>query len=342
MHQLLETLKNSNKQLLLIPHWDADGIASAALIASVVKRELNISDFRILIKVSKNGRYRIRELLSDFHPETVVPVTLDLALPEPEISWMLETFPDAMYIDHHRKLQKLASEYPERVISREASSNTLLLQELLETAGVELTPRERILVKLGAICDRANVLVTEPLLAARLLPSKRMLIEEAVTLINSEYRAFWSVDTAYNCLLKRNVTDIVFNRYKDCERLHEARKVVSEELNRLIKSVKLFEMGPILYAEIRSELYIHGLLATMLMLRNQGRPTLVANVRESWAYLQLRAREQRADFGRMFFELGSELGVEAGGHKDGAGAVVPLDKLDEFLELLIQRIRERW
>ncbi|NPA85882.1 MAG: DHH family phosphoesterase [bacterium] len=321
-------LPEDPRKIVVFAHWDADGIASAVMFAEFLSWKYRIPAEKVRVVFPAHGRISIIDYVEDL-PRDFCVVCLDLALAEKELEKLERKFSSIIFIDHHRNVDK-----PYAITDSSCKSNAELVYKLLREEGYE--PR-KLLLQVGMLGDMGEVKPEDPLLLGKLHDTQKSVLEDVVTLINSDYRARWDARTAFQALLRLEPLDLVFARHPLAQRLHEARKAVNDELRELRRKLRIIDYDMILYTEISSRLYIQGLLATVLMLEH-GKPVLCVNRLGAACYAELRARQPEIDFGSLFFELAQRLGIEAGGHRDAAGAYYHVREADRFLRELLRLV----
>lgn len=315
-----------SRRLSIFAHGDSDGVASAAIAVAALKREYD--DIRIYFS-HPAGLY---DDLNELYNSGSDLIILDIALNESHLSNLLEKFEyisrrnNLVYIDHHPEpLGLRIKDLPGQIFHDINSSTSELTYRFFE----EYLDYDMVRVALyGAISDYLD----ETSWVKRMLEywDKRDIYYEAGVLSQGLEGSRRLYD------FKRHVV-----RHLSENRLPS---MLSELLVRaLIERVNNEELRKWVKKNVIKKNYLAyvidppGSLGKAALYSRAIADTLVGvaiSKREKIAEMSLRARRNTVDLNVILRKITPRLNGCGGGHSFAAGARVPLDRLEEFLDKL--------
>ena len=315
-----------SRRLSIFAHGDSDGVASAAIAVAALKREYD--DIGIYFS-HPAGLY---DDLNELYNSGSDLIILDIALNESHLSNLLEKFEyisrrnNLVYIDHHPEpLGLRIKDLPGQVFHDINSSTSELTYRFFE----EYLDYDMVRVALyGAISDYLD----ETSWVKRMLEywDKRDIYYEAGVLSQGLEGSRRLYD------FKRHVV-----RHLSENRLPS---MLSELLVRaLIERVNNEELRKWVKKNVIKKNYLAyvidppGSLGKAALYSRAIADTLVGvaiSKREKIAEMSLRARRNAVDLNVILRKITPRLNGCGGGHSFAAGARVPLDRLEEFLDEL--------
>jgi len=323
---------------LIIHHWDTDGIASAALIASIVERRgkewENITPHIGIYSFSSD----ILEAADGLDEVYVV----DLNVPTEELLKLAKVCRRVIFIDHHSNQRPIVSRkilYINPITfgstEREFPSTTWVISDIYSEWGY--------LSALGALGDlgvnKLRKYCMEPQVR-ELLKCAMLSIEDARALVRlldsfSIVRDRIGVMSVVKDLLRENPKKLLHNK-----RLNKNLKAIENEIRRVMKNVT--EDGGIAVVTFNSNYDVVSKVARALVWDHGYKAAIVANLKEiNGAYkVYLRLNPETAgeiDIGKILDEIRRK-GIQCGGKVDVLG--VNARSYDEALQVvnLIRRL----
>lgn len=307
---------------------DIDGIVSAALVKAVTGSELKLLDYNELLEALKEAEGYDEVYLCDLG---MVGAKLDEELEEFKRIASSSRF---IYIDHHRvdpkvkaKIRRLGLEY---IHSTKDCASTLVYDYFKESL-----PEEASL--LAACASVTDYLEDGPI--AKKLISK---YERLFVYLNAGILAY---------ALSKKAKDREF-AYELAERLSSFQPpylipglvdLAMERMDRIWQLMKkLKEEGKKLgnLGLIQSNFGDCGLVANLLTGALDVPVGLAYTSSGSMYKVSLRGSDScKWDLGKMADKVSRALGGMGGGHKKASGAVVPKSKIDEFVRMLVERMK---
>lgn len=320
---------SSNNKILLLHHWDTDGVASAALILkSLEGRDLVIETFTPSI-----GNYLIdeedKELIEGIEPDQVF--VLDMALPEESVEF-LKGFGEVKIYDHHLQDEHDVELHCNPIIKgaspKKYPSASWVVSDFLD--------REfDFLSVLGAFGDREE----------KLKENERAMktVEEVLTLYNNKFDDLLDcaelIDTLYKIGDREAVTEMPWflqdvkepQEILDREDLHENKLKLKEAIEREVDGKLKKVKEDVLYHEMSSPYNIISTVTRRFAWKREDKKVVVSNSEYQKGKCQIYIRGPLENSEAIIQEM-KEKGYSAGGKSDVVGMVVPESDKEEVLE----------
>lgn len=320
---------SSNNKILLLHHWDTDGVASAALILkSLEGRDLVIETFTPSI-----GNYLIdeedKELIEGIEPDQVF--VLDMALPEESVEF-LKGFGEVKIYDHHLQDEHDVELHCNPIIKgaspEEYPSASWVVSDLLD--------REfDFLSILGAFGDREE----------KLKENERAMktVEEVLSKCNNKFDDLLDcaelIDTLYKIGDREAVTEMPWflqdvkepQEILDREDLHENKLKLKEAIEREVDGKLKKVKEDVLYHEMSSPYNIISTVTRRFAWKREDKKVVVSNSEYQKGKCQIYIRGPLENSEAIIQEM-KERGYSAGGKSDVVGMVVPESDKEEVLE----------
>lgn len=317
--------------ILIIHHWDTDGLCSGALILE------QLGDKKAETWTPPLGTFYLSEEHIEFAGSFDNVIICDMALPSDNVKKIAKTAEVIMFDHHHQDpiegithINPVAygasgSEYP---------SNTWVLKEKL---GLQVSLR----VLLGFIGDREQKIKDNPqfwTLVQGYMKENNVSFDELLELvyrIDSSYKVGDrdSVIEAPHFLREyKTRKEILGNKKwkKNLENLEKKLEKVLSEPPEIVNGVQLKRLDTP-YAIISQ--------VTRRLAWGTGKDTIVLNTGFFENQDQMYSRSQNVDYHALITRA-KKLGFNAGGKKDVIGAIIPKTKTESFLEETIDYIKK--
>ena len=309
----------------LIHHWDADGIASCAmLVEEIRKRAKNVG---LSCYTPKIGLYRIPE---DDLPEIAgdFAVVADISLDEGSVERLRNKLGRVFVVDHHKPKSYANVLYFNPLLVGDDydawPSTTWVIKELFNR-GVDL------LCVLGAVgdCER-RLTLNEKIwpLVERFLAKSKVKLEEllrAVELLDSSYKVgnrVW-VTEAPMLLVERKKS---LKALLEDELLKKQAEAVKSEVERWSKADPVEESDGVAFFVIESKYNVISSVTRKLAWSGKWKVVVVLNQAcgEGFKQLYIRTSSKSVNLSEILAEVRKHA-LEAGGKKEVLGAVLPGD-----------------
>ncbi len=320
--------------ILVIHHWDADGVASAAIIMRELGRRRVTRLYTPPI-----GTYRLpREEVSRAAAGADSAVVLDLALPWSDVEWLAREVGRVVVVDHHVRREPIgALDGVLPGIDPLALSTSWLLTSLLEREADGLSV-------LGVAGDLGWRMEYHPEArefseaAARSGFDSMGDVIRLAELVDSNYRVGdrEGVLEAAEILASARDLSHLLERREWVERLERAE----EEVERVRREMLYRREGRLIYAEFESPHNLISRIGRELAWGDEGVVAVVLNRswRDGLAQLYVRVNGLEVDLDGIWAEASSR-GYSVGGKADVIGVVLPEGEARDFLELTIGNVR---
>jgi len=339
---LVEDLKEilfSSPRIAIIFHWDSDGIASA----SMLKEVLESNGAEVLSIVPTIGYYNVDAIplskIKEFNPDLII--VADYALKPWDLEQLeYEITTPVMVVDHHlnRLPEKPLYHNPvARGLPGELyPSTTWVLRELL---GLDVNLR----VLLGIAGDCGVKAEDTPL-----WDTIRYVLEShgwnwdkiigLVELVDSNYRLgdYEGILRAVDKLISYG--DNLDNALEDKEWVRK-KKVVDEEVNRIMESGPDKILGNILVYRVESKYYIASTITRRFTLKHQDKVVVVAFKHLGEGPCHVYIRSWRYDLSPILSLLLLRK-YEVGGKKEVVALTVDCKILEQALQDVLEVIEE--
>jgi hypothetical protein len=317
---------------LIIHHWDADGLCSAALLLDYLK-PTSLANMCPTI-----GAFYLSNEEIGYAGGFDYVIIVDMALPEADVQ-RLSKETRVMIFDHHHQDPIRGVEHFNPVAHEaEAADYPSCTWVIRERLGLHLGMH----VALGFIGDREHRIMENPrfkTMTEEYLTNEGITFDEALTLvglIDSSYKVGdkKGVEEAPRLLMGYTKPDDIRNngRWRRNlglfqEKIREILEEPPEDREGIL--IKRLNTG---YAVIST--------VTRRIAWSTGRDTVVVNTGFFQDRDQLYSRSSRRDMQPMI-ERARELGFNAGGKSDVLGAIVPKEATEPFVEELISYFKEK-
>ncbi len=317
---------------LIIHHWDADGLCSAALLLGYLKPRSPANMSPTI------GAFYLSDEEIGYAGGFDYVIVVDMALPEADVRRLSEKTKLVIF-DHHQQDPIHGVEHYNPVAhGAEAEDYPSCTWVIREKLGLPIGMH----VALGLIGDREHRIMENPrfrTLTEGYLADEGITFDEALTLvalIDSSYKVGDNkgVEEAPRLLMGYTKPDDIRNN----GRWHRNLRLFQEELTEILAEppedrdgvlMKRLDTG---YAVISA--------VTRRIAWGAGRDTIVVNTGFFPGHDQLYSRSSRRDMQPMI-ERARELGFNAGGKSDVLGAIIPKEETGAFVEELLGFFKEK-
>ncbi len=316
---------------LIIHHWDADGLCSAALLLDYLKPRspANISP--------TIGAFYLSEEEIEYAQGFDYVIIVDMALPEDDVRRLSEETRVVIFDHHHQEPIRGVEHFNPVAHGADAEdypSCTWVIKERLRLPlGMHIA--------LGLIGDREHRIMENPRfkkITEEYLADENITFEEAlklVGLIDSSYKVGdkKGVEEAPRLLMGYTKPDEIRNN----GRWRRNLRLFQEKLTEILEEPPEYREGVLIkrldtgYAVISA--------VTRRIAWGTGQDTIVVNTGFFKDHDQLYSRSSRRDMQPMI-ERARELGFNAGGKSDVLGAIVPKEATEPFVEELVSYFKE--
>ncbi len=318
----------SDKAILILGHWDADGICSTVKFRQYINKDAEYYTPPIGSYTVPMGEF---SYLSGFD----YIVVLDIAVRDDNLGDIADaTDSDILVLDHHFHLSRENAIYidPSMENGERFYSNTLLLDHLLEKD-------MDILTVLGLVGDLGMKIREKDIFieASKVLEENRLSLEDV-------YKIVLLIDSNHIVNDRNAVKEAVekISGYLDDPRmmledsdwLNRYEDAIAE-INRLSSDDGLERGSKWIYKEFSSNYYIISRVGRRISSRYRGLVTIVVNKGffPRHAQVYIRTNQFPLETYRLINYALSK-GYVAGGKDTVMGAIVPKDDLDAFITLV--------
>jgi len=323
--------ENHNKGLV-IHHWDADGISSAALLKKV-GIEHN-PDLIIDTYTPDIGNY----FLGDEYIESArregydMVIIADIALPKGDVLKLEDTLKVPItFFDHH------ATELIEEIehvnpVARGGTSveNPSCAHVVSEHFGLGFNIHSAI----GAIGDQEERILENAHFSQKI---KKFInendtsfeeLQNVVKLIDSNYivNDYRGIKKVIECLSKE---DFSLQDVTGDEALNENLKRIEETIKKYAVAEPTRIEGGVQVYEFNSEMNLISKITRELSRKNPDKVVVVVNREKGNVYV--RRREKDIDL-RRIVKVANDMGYNAGGKEEVAGLILPVEEIDDFVK----------
>lgn len=317
---------------LIIHHWDADGICSAALLLDYLKPKSPANMCPTI------GAFYLSDEEIGYAREFDYIVIVDMALPKADVRRLSETAKVVIFDHHHQDPLHGVEHFNPLAHGADAALYPSCTWVIKERLGLPLGMH----VALGFIGDREHRIMENPHfkgITEEYLADEGIAFDEAlklVGLLDSSYKVGdkEGVEEAPRLLTGYTKSDDIMNNGRWRRNLRLFQDKLTEILaeppeDRDGVLVKRLDTG---YAVISS--------VTRRIAWGTGRDTIVVNTGFFSRHDQLYSRSSRRDMHPMI-RRARELGFNAGGKSDVLGAIVPKEATEPFIEELVTYFKEK-
>jgi single-stranded DNA-specific DHH superfamily exonuclease len=317
--------------ILIIHHWDTDGLCSAALILE------QLGERKVKTWTPPLGTFYLTQEHIDYAKGFNNVIICDMALPVQNVKAVAESAKVIMFDHHHQDpiegithINPVAhgasgSDYP---------SNTWVIKEKL---GVPL----RLHVLLGFIGDREQKIKDNPpfwALVQEYMAENNVTFDELLELV---YR----IDSSYKVGDKDSVAEAphLLRKYKTREDILGNKEWEKNLEDLEIKLEKVFSEPPEMVDGVQLKrldtLFAIISQVTRRLAWGSGKDTVVVNTGFFDDQDQMYSRSQTVDYHDLITRA-KELGFNAGGKKDVIGSIIPKTETESFLEETLDYIKK--
>jgi single-stranded DNA-specific DHH superfamily exonuclease len=344
---------NEDDQVVIIHHWDMDGISSSAIISKILEQERGRPAEEVTIPAERS--YHLTEKDHELLENATKLIVLDFNLKADELEELEEEFNlDVLVVDHHSFDREPDVDFvnPRAEDAEVYIPCSKICMDIASEFGLE--EEVRWIAGLGVIQDFG--VDSCPELFEELEENYDMYLPEELSqqqlAKNCEYGRYSSVlnikpyrdskhyaKLAYQALM--NSEDL-----KELEAQEEYRKVyevyleMQDEFNDAVENYEedreIDREKMIIFFDIDSDFHITSSIATNMSTKTPEWVHLVIQKDEDEINISARCQSGRVDLGKLMQEAlpegAVEDGGEAGGHQKAAGASMKPKYLEEFKE----------
>lgn len=351
----LEAVEDDD-QVLVVHHWDMDGSASAAIVSEILEAVRGKPADTICLP--KGRKHTVGERAENIIRSNDVErlIVLDMNVPADRVSELAELGPEILLIDHHgfESVPEEAVFVNPRLKDEEAYIPAAkLCNDISNDFGLELDW----ITGMGILQDFA-VEGHEELFESLREAYPKYFPEEITQHAMAKECRYGTYSTVMNIKPYRN-TDrcarlahdalVEAGDLRELEmqdeygKLEEYYRQMQSELERVSKRFdeekQVHEDERLVFFSFDSDFHINSSLSTQISMEDEDWIYIVANTHGGEANVSARCQSGRVDLGRLMQEaLPESVEGEAGGHRAAAGASLPAERLDTFLDNLRQRV----
>lgn len=311
------------KKLIILHHWDTDGLASAAMFLDYMEKAA--PDVEVVLMNPTINNYFLLESEYEWiqNQQADVLLTTDINFPVDVIDRLDEIVPQVFVFDHHSQTAHinrpgvqdtsypgctlLVSEYLGRELDLTAVSGAVGDQEDKITEWSDWWP------KIEAVLDNAQLDFDAALKLTKMVDTTYM--------VGSTEQLHYAIQ-----LIRTDITAALSDeRFLANEELIQAE--FSRELDKEMEHIGEY----ILFQPIESTL---SLISEVTRARAKSNPDAVIVTQQQWGEMSsfyVRRRNKNIDLGQVV-DMARAKGYNAGGKPEVAGVVLPTDAVDAFRE----------
>jgi single-stranded DNA-specific DHH superfamily exonuclease len=318
----LEIDLKKNGRILIVHHWDCDGICSAALIIRYLL-ELN-SDINISTDTGDIGKYYLTseklEAFKSMQPDHII--LCDYALVRGDILSLKALAQDLIIFDHHKQEEVRQAVHMNPFLGGDIEG--LMYPSTGWVINSHLSRPQEILSVLGAVGDQED-LVRGDNTVNRVLGENGLDFGRAQEIVTNIDSCYITGDKAHIRRLVRLLSDISFDvkMLLDDKSLLDNRQKIGSALRDIVEGDKdIDEDKKTVYVSYGSSYHIISNVARELARRFPGYLAIVLNdPGKGEANIYFRTRRDM-DL-RPVIDLAHKKGYNAGGKKEVAGVMLP-------------------
>lgn len=315
MSLFIDTIKG--KKVLIIAHWDCDGVCSGAMLYHIVKEHANHVSYKTL-----GEQFYIPK--EEFRDEYDYIICVDM---QPQPSIVDERI---LYIDHHPTTH--LSNYRHYIHDENAQSCTELLWNTFHTS--QIIPANKrayfaLLTLLGFISDGG--VIDDVVQSLKEYIPKTVSLFTYISLLNTPKRIHWNGDMALEVLCELDSPVDIFNyNHPNLQKFQSYKNILQEYYKKeyICQSKGKFDV-----LIIREPYNIQGVLCAK---HKSQRPIIVINTYRKRCIGSLRiSADENIDAGAFLEQFSTTISEWiGGGHEKAGGFSFASDQLDIFLETL--------
>jgi len=317
---------------LIIHHWDADGLCSAAILLGYLKPR------RLANMCPTIGAFYLSDEEIEYAGGFDYIIIVDMALPEADVRRLSEETRVVIFDHHHQEPITGVEHFNPVARGADAALYPSCTWVIRERLGLSLGMH----VALGFIGDREHRIMENPRfkeITEEYLADEDISFDEAlklVGLIDSSYKVGdkKGVEEAPRLLMGYTKPDDIRNN----GRWRRNLRLFQDKLTEILEEPPEDRDGVLMknlntgYAVISA--------VTRRIAWGTGRDTIVVNTGFFPRHDQLYSRSSRRDMQPMI-ERARELGFNAGGKSDVLGAIVPKEETGRFVDELLGFFKEK-
>lgn len=328
-----------NDNILILHHWDCDGICSAVLLYKYLKKINN--KIKVDFFLPKIGNYFIddidRKSIIKKDPNTLFIV--DMALPKDDILRLKKDISCIHIFDHHKQDKILEVNHINPFTDNNYSS--LDFPSAGWVINDYFNKPQNILSVLGAIGDQEEK-VKNNIGVERIIEENGLSFDKCVEITKS-------IDSCYvlNDIdgIKDNMVFLINNNDNqiigliNSDRLLGNREKVVKEINMIVNSEqKVLEKEKIIIKEIETDYHIISDITRTLSKKYDSYVIIVIN-RSSNSMSNIYFRTKINDINLYnVMDLALKKGYKAGGKKEVAGIILPEKEVNKFISIATKLI----
>jgi len=317
---------------VIIHHWDADGLCSAALLLDYLKPRSPANMCPTI------GAFYLSDEEIGYARGFDYVIIADMALPEADVRRLSEKTKVVIFDHHHQDPIRGVEHFNPVAHGADSADYPSCTWVIKERLGLSLSMH----VALGFIGDREHRIMENPrfkTLTEEHLAEEGITFDEALTLvglIESGYKVGdkKGMEEAPRLLMGYTKPDDIRNNGRWCRNLGLFQDKLTEVLSEPPEDREgvLIKCLDTEYAVISA--------VTRRIAWGTGRDTIVLNTGFFQDRDQLYSRSSRRDMQPMI-KRAKELGFNAGGKSDVLGAIVPKEATEPFVEELVSYFKEK-
>ncbi len=325
------------KNVFIGAHWDADGVASGAMIFHMIKKHA-----KSISTISKGDVFLINKEDVNGDPDIIICADIHAGRDlDPK---------KVIYIDHHPSMDHDNFLY---VLHDEfiQSCSLLIWQELMHDTEDPYMVFLTLMGYFGDNGDREQIPLELHMKASEMLKTKTKFgihdlmqkkdsfyskgyyyeIERYVSALNTGKRMNWSGDIPFE-LLKQidNFRDFIYNNHPFAQQLQLYRRELRDYYS---MKIDVKELSNLQYSMISCDKNVQGVLCARYM---KDKPIIVMNKLNDKIIASMRVPDEcDFDAGKYLEEFSNHMEtVVGGGHEKAGGVTFEAHELDTFLELM--------
>jgi len=317
---------------LIIHHWDADGLCSAALLLGYLKQ---MSPANMCPTI---GAFYLSDEEIGYAGGFDYVMIVDMALPEADVRRLSEETKVVIFDHHHQDPIRGVKHFNPVAHGAEAADYPSCTWVIREKLGLPLGMH----VALGFIGDREHRIMENPHfkeITEEYLADEGITFDEALTLvglIDSSYKVGdkKGVEEAARLLMGYTKPDDIRNN----GRWRRNLRLFQEKLTEILEEPPENREGVLMKSMDTGYAIISAV--TRRIAWGTGRDTIVVNTGFFPRHDQVYSRSSSRDMQPMI-ERARELGFNAGGKSDVLGAIVPKESTESLVEELLSFFKEK-
>ncbi len=355
----LENIQEDD-EVIILHHWDMDGISSAAIISKIIEHERGEPADEV--KIPDERAYHLEENDKELIENTEKLIILDFNLKADELEELSEELDsDVLVVDHHG-FDRVPDEEIDFVNPRVQDKEVYVpcSKICLDIANMfDLDENIDWIAGLGIIQDFG--VETCPEIFDELKEKHEAFFPEDLTQENlakkCEYGRYSSVlnikpyrdskhysSLAYQALMNsKNLKEL--EAQEEYRKVYEVYLEMQEEFNDVMENYEeereIDREKMIIFFELKSDFNITSSIATNMSTKTPDWIHLVIQ-KDDEINISARCQSGRVDLGDLLPsalpEKAKEEGAEAGGHKKAAGASMKKEYFEEFKENLVELV----